>query len=539
MKKVIMFLLFVCLVAAFAACGRGEVDFVPAYQIVVDLDAPHTPEVGANLTLPLTTETVEFTIWAVAEAAQEAIPLTFLHDSEYFQELTRRTGVSLRFIHPPAGAGQENFNLMVAAGDYTDVIQAMGVVYPGGWSQAIVDGLIIDVTDLSIRYAPYYWQAIHRCDDTRRQAFTDDGKLTGFHQIAVPQPPWIGMTTRQDWLDDLGLATPVTFDDWEHALTLFRDVKGADAPLMLPQSGFPLFNIFQGGFNTAQAFLQIDGVVHFGPLMPGFRDYLELMHRWFTMGLIDPDFMARPFTLTSPQDMTTTGRAGLWTDVYVSLPQNRVISPDPNFRSVAVPAPVRYPGQTIHMHQMNTLIMANQMWMIARYHPDAVLFTRFMNYIYSPEGALHANFGIEGFTFNFDETGTPQLTAHMYNHPTLTLPQALRMYTRGPAGAFYMDWRRELTPGIDPDVIEAPDIWASNVDFAWLMPPTTLNAEEGMENTRIMNDVNTHRDEMVVRFITGAESFDNWDDFINTMLHMGIERAIEIQQGALDRYFAR
>ena len=102
-----------------------------------------------------------------------------------------------------------------------------------------------------------------------------------------------------------------------------------------------------------------------------------------------------------------------------------------------------------------------------------------------------------------------------------------------------MDWRRELTPGIEPDVLEAPDIWASNVDFAWLMPPITMNVEEGMENTRIMNDVNTHRDEMIARFISGTESFDNWDAFINTLHVMGIERAIEIQQAALDRFFAR
>ena len=538
MKKAISVLLLACMSAMFTACVGGGDSGGGASNVLIDLDASHVPEVGDALVLPLTDTPVEFVVWGTMDGGAAEI-MTYQHESEYFQELARRTGISIRYLHPPQGAEQENFNLMVASGVYPDVIQGMGVNYPGGWAQAIADGLVIDVMDLSKRYAPYYWEAIHRDEETRRQAFTDDGRLVGFHQIAVPQPPWIGMVTRQDWLDQLGLDTPVTFDDWEVALTLFKDEMGADAPLLIPSSGFPMMNIFQGGFDTMPGFMQVDGRVRFGPLEPGFKEYLELMNRWFSLGLIDPDFTSRQMFI-GPQDMTTTGRSGLWPDVYVLLPVNRIVSPDPGFRSVAVPAPVRYPGQTIHMHQMNTLVMEGQQWMITENHSDPILFTRLMNYIFSPEGALHANFGIEGVTFEFDETGTPRLTEFMYNNPDgLTSPQALSRYTRGFLDGFYYDWRRELTPGIERDVLDALDIWVSNVDFAWLMPPITLSTDEGMENTRIMNDVNTYRDEMVVRFITGFESFSNWDNFINTMHSMGIERAIEIQQGALDRYFAR
>ena len=55
----------------------------------------------------------------------------------------------------------------------------------------------------------------------------------------------------------------------------------------------------------------------------------------------------------------------------------------------------------------------------------------------------------------------------------------------------------------------------------------------------IMSEVNTYRDEMVVRFITGQEPLSNFGDFQARLKQMGIERAIEIQQAALARYNAR
>ena len=45
---------------------------------------------------------------------------------------------------------------------------------------------------------------------------------------------------------------------------------------------------------------------------------------------------------------------------------------------------------------------------------------------------------------------------------------------------------------------------------------------------------------MTAQFISGALDIDsNWDSYIAEMEKMGIERAIEITQGAYERYLAR
>ena len=44
---------------------------------------------------------------------------------------------------------------------------------------------------------------------------------------------------------------------------------------------------------------------------------------------------------------------------------------------------------------------------------------------------------------------------------------------------------------------------------------------------------------MEAKFISGAESLDNFDAFVEQLKNLGIERAIEIQQKAYDAYLAR
>jgi len=538
MKKYLVCVLLLVALAALAACNRGEDGNGDGLGTVGQPFTQADLEVGDRLTLPLTDTTVTFTIWTHTAGMLMGAGLEYIHESYYYQELERRTGINIVTIHPPAGAEQENLNLMIATGDLPDIMEfTQAAMPPGGLSRAIEDGLILDVVGLAERYAPYYWDLIHGNEERRRQAFTDEGLLPGFWEVHVPQPPWFGLTTRQDWLDELGLDTPITFDDWHHALTLFRDEMGARAPMMLPNNGFMVFDVFHAGFNTTPNFYQVNGEVRFGPLGQNFRDYVEMMHQWFSEGLIDQDFAARQMWI-GPQDYTTTGLTGLWPDVYVLFPVNALISPDPNYRSVAVPPPVRHAGQTVHLAQKNQPI--GTILSITRDASDPVLITRWFNYVYSPPGSTLSNWGIEGQTFVYGPDGFPQFTPLMYDNPDeLSLPEAIRVFVRAPGGGFHYDWRRELTPGIHPDVLEALDIWETNVDFAWLMPPITLDADEGSEFAQIMSEINTHRDEMVARFISGAESLDNFDAFINTIMGMGAQRAIEIQQAALDRYNAR
>ena len=54
-----------------------------------------------------------------------------------------------------------------------------------------------------------------------------------------------------------------------------------------------------------------------------------------------------------------------------------------------------------------------------------------------------------------------------------------------------------------------------------------------------MIQVDTYAQELMLKFITGAESLDYYDTYLQELDARGMQRAIEITQNALDRYLAQ
>jgi len=64
-----------------------------------------------------------------------------------------------------------------------------------------------------------------------------------------------------------------------------------------------------------------------------------------------------------------------------------------------------------------------------------------------------------------------------------------------------------------------------------------LTSEENAERADLMAQVDTYAKEMMIKFIMGAESLDNFDEYVKSVEEYGLARAIEITQGALNRLF--
>ena len=82
-------------------------------------------------------------------------------------------------------------------------------------------------------------------------------------------------------------------------------------------------------------------------------------------------------------------------------------------------------------------------------------------------------------------------------------------------------------------------IWEdNNTDFAYNMPNSGLNLTqaESDESNSISSDIETYTQENIAKFITGGKSLDEFDDFVATLKDLNIDRLIEIEQAAYDRY---
>lgn len=547
-KKLVAMLLVLAMVLSLGACGNNASNGSSASSqtsTTSDSGDSSTAEEGntaepGEFKLPIVDEPVTLTYFN-ADDTNAAIITNDWNDNEFYQEMERRTGVHLEFETVSSADYQTNFNLMIASGKLADLIYVGASYYAEGVDAAIDDGYFLDLTDKVEEYMPNY-NAIRTSDiQYELLSTTDSGRLGAVYELRQSkQGPWLGLWIRQDWLDDLGLDTPVTFDDYHEVLTAFKEEKGATAPLILNFSGSDgEFGTMSGGLNVLNSW-QLDetGKVNFGPYMDAWKEYVTIMHQWFEEGLIDPDFMATD-ERTADMAKVVTGASGLFAALYTMPSVYEASSDDPNMNLAPVNPPVKNEGDEIHIRLRdsytsgNTAISADcENWEVAM---------RWLDYLYTEEGALLANYGVEGDTFEFDENGDPVFTDKILNNENgWTMTQTVASYLCPSAAiANWSDWTRELA-GVPEKDQACYDVWAE-ADDTWRLPSSvSLTQEESTERAALYADISTTVKEQTAQFISGALDIEsNWDAYIASLESSGIERAIEITQAAYDRYLGR
>jgi len=484
--------------------------------------------------LPETDEPVTLSIFAGIDSNLVGI-IDDYNGNQFFQELSKRTGIRFEFIMADVEKEQEVYNEMIASGNMADIITHEGNHYPDGWDAAVDDGLYLDLTPYLDTYLKDYERLRRSNPYIRKCTTTAKGRVVGVDIIYdTPQGPWIGLMVRKDWLDDLGLDIPVTYDDWERMLTLFKTEKSCYAPLSIGQYGYmSLSHALSAGFHVMETFMQIDGKVVYGPMTDNWRDYLTLLNQWYRKGLIDPDFMINGAWQVD-KAMVINEKTGAWNAMYTLISEyERSV---PGMEVIPVPSPVQKKGDKLHIRREDSVIGNRVSISTSCKYPEVAM--QLLNYLYTKEGSLLANYGIEGDTFVYGQDGKPKLTEKIRNNPVYSMPQAQALYLLPPSkfGGLY-DWTRELTAVPEKD-IKALEIWASNADYDYIIPDKLhYNSDEASERAAIVSKVTSYVNDCTVKFIIGTMSIEkDWDEYVAQLKKMGIDRAVEITQNALDRF---
>lgn len=458
-----------------------------------------------------------------------------LNGSIVIQKLSEMFNIEFEFIHPPTGQEKEQFNLMIASNELPDMItHDFGIPnYPGGGDKAIADDNYLRLNELIESHAPNFKKILDNDAELRKTIITDEGNIWGLPMIdKEAQDSFTGPVIRQDWLDDLGLKAPHTIEEWHHVLTQFKTEKNATIPFVIGSQGLPVNDAFIGAYGVKADFFQVDNKIKYGPIEPGYKEYLAEMNKWYNEGLIDRDFP------TGGQEVPymTTGKSGATTNGFWVFEPWETASEDPNMKLVGLPYPVLKEGDKPHFRQ-NNLRMRGFFTSITTACKNPERAMEFMDYFYTDEGFVLANYGIEGETFEIVD-GKYQYTDKMLKNPEgVPMNIALVKYAYS-HGAFLRDWHREDN-AFPADALAACKVWQNSGDADYMMPPITLTAEEGVEYSNVMGDISTYVDEMRLKFIMGVEPLDKFEDYVQQIKKMNLQRAIEIQQTALDRYNAK
>jgi len=508
---------------------------------------PYTGE----LTLPLCEEKETLSVWLSWSNSYMNSP----NDTKGVQHMEEVTNVHIDWIAVDGTEINEKFGLMLASGDYADIIFDYG--YPGGGDAGIADGVFLKLNDyINADYMPNYSKYMEN-EIVRRDTTTDSGNVYAIYALNTnnfaeldEQNPWAGLVVRKDWVEEAGLELPVTLADWETMLTAFRD-RGCEAPLMIGKNGMldggntvgvaQDEGYFISAYGILGEFYQKDNTVYYGPLQPEYKEYIEMMARWYANGLIDPNFMSNDAGAFMDNAYIATGRAGAGRAHYIGTADFVKVlgmTQDENFYLQGVQAPVMNVGEVAQAR--NTVNYVNEAFCVSTQCKNPELAIRWLDYQYTREGMITNYYGVEGFSYEMNpETGIAEYNEYVTNNPDgfSALDASLYLVARGQAiGAF--DYTRMYQVQEDR-YFDAGRTWAKDGTSLRLPDKMTLSAEEGQEFSATYVDIQTYVWENTVKFISGVKSMDEYDAFVDGLKAMKIDRCIQIKQDALDRYYAR
>ena len=490
--------------------------------------------------MPPTTLTINHSGWDPNDVPDWAMPY-------WYVPLTAEiTGVTLKAVYNEAvgtGAGNlEPFFLMLASGDLPDLIQNNWLGYPGGPEAALSQNLIIPLNDVFDQYSPNILKAFVQDPQLKKDIMTDSGIFYNYPLIrnSIDQN-FYGMGYRQDKLDELGLSMPTTPEELEDVLRAFKD---AGMPTGLTFEYRFMFMGDQGygtalhsGFGIKSGFWVEDGKVHYGEAEPAYEDFLIWMHRLYSEGLIDPD-MPSVDKVTSLAKFTS-GEA--WVSINMDANVTATLANfDPSFIGAGGPSLTTVAGVRPKFGHLQNKYPGLASISISTACKNIEAAARYLDWYMSPEGSLFAMHGVEGFAYTFVDG---KITDDMQYLIKIDDPDAQDITNRNTYKAVISNWpmlkRDEWAIILDARSYNVYDAWLANDMPKHIIPPVNLTEAESKEYASLIVDLETFIKEQVAMFIIGIKDLSDYQTFRATLNTLGVDRVIELQQAAYDRYLLR
>lgn len=567
-RSISLLLVFSMMLCMCAACGSKTENSAPTSTEpketanVESASAEVTPSVGGAQQGTSAVDSAETEIAPISfPLFEEPVTLTYMGEgspwnmsgdvvwSQALQTIDEMANVQWKQTWLTMFTGTDTFNLVIASGDYPDVISNFYKYYTNGIQDGIEQEIIIDMDELIREYMPNYMNIVNSDPEITRQASTDDGKIWGVQLISNPvQDSFNGPIARADLMEKYGIDKLTTLDDWENYLTqcVQNEAECARGALLLMNTGF-MSNYTTPSFTISSAFdsgtvdtpwIVIDGQVIYSPVTDGYKDYLKRMNDWYEKGLVYRDFASYQQTF-GQASMMSTGEVTLADGFYNSIDDTESDATVEGLRVKAVPYPVQKEGDTIHLRNYTYQVRPEYAMVISTACQYVEEVCKYFDYMWTEEGIRLVNYGPEGVTWNWGPDGKIEFTDVITNDPDGNSVKSMFTYYGTFNFCTYNDWTREAIT-LSDDCMSCLDLWASCGDKDYVMPNVTLNTEESETYGAIFSNVNTHVSEMTLRFINGTDDIDaGWDEYVAQIEGMGIQKVIDCYQAAYERYEAR
>jgi putative aldouronate transport system substrate-binding protein len=359
-----------------------------------------------------------------------------------------------------------------------------------------------------------------------------------------------GILIRGDWLEELGMEKPETYEEFHDYVQATMETYGAQGicigNAMDSNKGDDThysygYDLNAGGYNI------IDGQVVYSYLNDSYYDYLRMIADWYADGTIYSDFFNAQMGATDKyfaagQCAVDTGTAANIATIESYKDENY------SYELMPINAPKVNADDELHFSWTDTYSRIKQQdsWAISTscQGPEGIM--QVVNYLFSEDGQLMYNYGDEGGSFEYDENGDPQYTELITNNPDgISYKDACYIYASAVASGHLpsiMDVRAGYYYFTDAEWEVFDTFRTCDADGTYNMPNgVALNEEENEEYASISSDVTTYAATEIMKFVMGQEDLneDTFQAFQDTIISMGGERMEELYQQAYERFLLK
>ncbi len=453
-----------------------------------------------------------------------------------WDELKARTGAKLNFNWVAKSNYKDKVSTILASGDLPDVI------FEADMATLLDQGAVIPLDDLLKKYGSnitrYYTD-----EDYLYLRQVSDGKIYDIPYV-LDFKPVMSTLVRQDWIDKLGLQQPKTYDEWKKVWQAFRDNdcngdgKKNEIPILCTNTSNLLTYAMMFGIKQSNSYFAItdDGIISIFE-HPNFKQFLEEMRELYSKGILDKEFATRSNTYLSTLDSGLAGFTIYWAE-RARLSTNTLQKTNPDARFVGV-EPVKSPDGKQLMPARSKLDTTGLALTIqAQKSGKAEKIMQFYNYVFSDEGNILMNYGIEGKTFDY-VNGKPVIKPSISSGGFVNARKAGLINTLTPINFLGDAYMQLLLQGKDKDHLDKPskyfyDALYMNEPYFYDQVPI-FSTDEYLKNKSLTDKL----DEAFANTVSGHLSVDDFYKQYQAIKDSGWQSVIDAENAAYKKLLGK
>lgn len=480
-------------------------------------------------------------------------PTDFL-ESGIMKELEEKHNMDIEWDVYYSSDWSEQKSLLLASGDLPDAF--LGFICLNSSDMAQNKSNFVDLTDYINEETMPNLTAIMEEDTQMRAICTDrDGKIYSLPKKLGIRPEVDGYVfyINKEWLDNLGLEVPTTYQELETVLEAFatQDADGDGDPTNeIGYTNSSASNLLSGDlrnilrpFGTmvsrADNYMGIDGDGNavFMPIQENYKEAVQWMHGLWEKGILDPEYFTQDASMVTSKIQADGGSqvglitgwvadavAGANADQFVLL--EALEGPDGN----------RYVENA-----SNYLDISDRELVVTKECEDVEKLLAWADEFYDDVVALQTQYGSisDGcITDNGDGTYTVNEPEDGSSLDTSAWSNSLRDF--GPKYMHEAFYDKVTLPSDQGDGIkmQEDEVNAKYVtdDTNVGYPMVQYTDEETSQLTTLGTDIYQYVEAQYAHWVVDGGIEDEWDAYLDQLDAMGVQDLISIQESAYDAY---